>query len=70
MDKTGARDRYKMQQKVICSFHVILGLLMEGEVRLRLRNEELAELAQGQILVHEISATSFLVAGLQLEDLQ
>jgi hypothetical protein len=44
--------------------------LTEGEVRLRLCNEELQELAKGNALIHEMSATSFLVVGLELEDLQ
>jgi len=48
----------------------ILGTLSESEVRLCLHNEELQELAKGNALVHKTSATSFLVTGLELEDLQ
>jgi hypothetical protein len=49
---------------------VVTGLLTEREVQLRLRSEEIEELRKGKAVVHGTSATSFLVAGLQLEDLQ
>ncbi|KAH7905083.1 hypothetical protein BJ138DRAFT_1138372 [Hygrophoropsis aurantiaca] len=46
------------------------GTLTEPQVRLQLRNDELQDITNGRPLVHETSATAFLVAGLQLEDIQ
>jgi hypothetical protein len=39
-------------------------------VRLELVKEELRLAAQGEIMVHQMSLTSFLMAGLELEERQ
>ncbi|KIM81001.1 hypothetical protein PILCRDRAFT_9047 [Piloderma croceum F 1598] len=46
------------------------GGLMEAEVRLQLRKDEMDKVRAGKAPLHETSATSFLVAGLQLEEMQ
>jgi hypothetical protein len=40
------------------------------DVRLELVKEELRLAAQGEIMVHEMSSTSFIMAGLELEECQ
>lgn len=56
-------------------FNIVIRLTIsqvgsEAEVRLQLRKDELDEVRAGKAPLHEMSATSFLVAGLQLEEIQ
>lgn len=44
--------------------------ITEAQVRLDLRNQELADIAAGRTTSHQTSATAFLVAGLHLEEAQ